>query len=351
VRTRNTRGSERDGAAGRAGQTLSIVDVSSGTGTPFTAPIGASEFDVTLDGSMVADSDLDENGNAQVFVMDADSSNARQLTRGEGRVGGPGWSPDGFDDRIRTGNVRQPPRSSSVASLTEKRPRSPMNHGARSTQVAIAPDVVEVKGELATVAAGGRGVTASRGLSQRDPCLEQGAALRSAICQYCFGAEAAPRSRIVVAIQPRWLIRLGRPPRADRSARVGGVSAPPGSHPGGDGPRGRVRPQVRRPACRRGGERDPPHVGHRTDSSRNASFRAVLGYHRTPPCSVGVRRAFSCAAICDQASAPKPDDPLTDLLGHRPPTSHTPIVILRLEAVGGAFPPPPTGRHRASCII
>jgi Tol biopolymer transport system component len=47
---------------------------------------------------MVTYSDLDENGNAQVFVMAADGSNARQLTHGEGGVGdygGPDWSPDG----------------------------------------------------------------------------------------------------------------------------------------------------------------------------------------------------------------------------------------------------------------
>jgi Tol biopolymer transport system component len=86
-------------------QTLSIVDVGSGTATAFTAPAGASDFDFTLDGSMVAYTDLDENENAQVFVMDADGSNARQLTHGEGdvRVDAPGfggpfgsvdWSPD-----------------------------------------------------------------------------------------------------------------------------------------------------------------------------------------------------------------------------------------------------------------
>jgi len=86
-------------------QTLSIIDVGSGTATAFTAPPGASDsklrgtwFDFTLDGSMVAYSDLDENGNAQVFVMDADGSNVRQLTQGEGGVGDYGgfdWSPDG----------------------------------------------------------------------------------------------------------------------------------------------------------------------------------------------------------------------------------------------------------------
>jgi len=91
-----------------AEQTLSIIDVGSGTATPFTAPAGASDFDFTLDGSMVAYVDVDANGNDQVFVMDADGSNARQLTRGEGDIrveealpgtgtsgGRLDWSPDG----------------------------------------------------------------------------------------------------------------------------------------------------------------------------------------------------------------------------------------------------------------
>ena len=81
-----------------AEQTQSIIDVGSGAATTFMAPPGASDFDFTLDGSMVAYSDLDENGNAQVFVMDADGSNVRQLTQGEGGVGDYGgfdWSPDG----------------------------------------------------------------------------------------------------------------------------------------------------------------------------------------------------------------------------------------------------------------
>ena len=84
-----------------AEQTLSIIDVGSGTATPFTAPAGASDFDFTLDGSMVAYADVDANGNDQVFMMDADGSNARQLTRGDwdiptGTSGGYlDWSPDG----------------------------------------------------------------------------------------------------------------------------------------------------------------------------------------------------------------------------------------------------------------
>jgi Tol biopolymer transport system component len=77
-----------------AEQTLSIVDVGTGTATDFTVPAGASGFDFTLDGSMVTYADLDENGSTQVFVADADGSNARQLTHGEGGARGPRWSPD-----------------------------------------------------------------------------------------------------------------------------------------------------------------------------------------------------------------------------------------------------------------
>ncbi|HEX6399163.1 MAG TPA: hypothetical protein VF108_01665 [Actinomycetota bacterium] len=80
-------------------QSLSVVDVRSGAETTLTVPSSASEFDVSLDGSMVAYIDLDENGNAQVFVMNVDGSNVRQLTSGEGGVSdadhtGPFWSPD-----------------------------------------------------------------------------------------------------------------------------------------------------------------------------------------------------------------------------------------------------------------
>jgi Tol biopolymer transport system component len=79
---------------GAAEQTLSIVDVVSGTATEFTAPAAASGFDFTLDGSTVTYTDLDENGNTQVFIADADGSNARQLTHGDGGARGPRWSPD-----------------------------------------------------------------------------------------------------------------------------------------------------------------------------------------------------------------------------------------------------------------
>ena len=78
-----------------AEQTLSIVDVGTGTASAFTAPADASGFDFTLDGSMIAYTDLDESGNEQVFVADADGSNARQLTHGEGGAYSPRWSPDG----------------------------------------------------------------------------------------------------------------------------------------------------------------------------------------------------------------------------------------------------------------
>ncbi len=80
-------------------QTLSIVDVGSGTETALTAPLGASRFDVTLDGSMVTYTDVDENGTSQVFVMDAEGSKRQQLTHsalGETVMGSPPqWSPDG----------------------------------------------------------------------------------------------------------------------------------------------------------------------------------------------------------------------------------------------------------------
>ena len=89
-------------------QSLSVVDLRSGAETTtLTVPSSASGFDVSLDGSMAAYTDVDENGNAQVFVMDIGGSNARQLTTGEGgvstSVGLPGvgtagdldWSPDG----------------------------------------------------------------------------------------------------------------------------------------------------------------------------------------------------------------------------------------------------------------
>ena len=78
-----------------AEQTLSIVDVVSGTTTEFTTPSDASGFNFTLDGSMVTYTEPDDNGNTQVFVADADGSNARQLTHGEGGARGPRWSPDG----------------------------------------------------------------------------------------------------------------------------------------------------------------------------------------------------------------------------------------------------------------
>lgn len=81
------------------GQTLSIVNVGSGETTLFTTPEGASWFDVTLDGSMITYIDADADGNDQIFVMDADGANQRQLTHGTLRVEAeatpPQWSPDG----------------------------------------------------------------------------------------------------------------------------------------------------------------------------------------------------------------------------------------------------------------
>jgi Tol biopolymer transport system component len=88
-----------DAESDGAGQTLSIVDVDSGTEKAFTAPLGASGFDVRVDGSMVTYIDVDENGIDQVFVMASDGSNQRQLTHEELGVtimqSPPQWSPDG----------------------------------------------------------------------------------------------------------------------------------------------------------------------------------------------------------------------------------------------------------------
>lgn len=76
-------------------QTLRIVDVGSGAGTPFTVPLGAGDFDFSLDGSMVTYSEPDEDGISQVFLMAADGSNVRQLTHGEADATDPEWSFDG----------------------------------------------------------------------------------------------------------------------------------------------------------------------------------------------------------------------------------------------------------------
>jgi TolB protein len=99
-------------------QSLSVVDVRSGAETTLTVPSTASGFDVSLDGSMAAYTDVDENGNAQVFVMDIGGSNARQVTTGEGgvstSVGLPGVRRLGLvtrrlDDRVPTGYIGRPP--------------------------------------------------------------------------------------------------------------------------------------------------------------------------------------------------------------------------------------------------
>ena len=88
------------GVPTETGQTLSVVDVGSGAETAFAAPVGAEPgFDFTLDGSLVTYTHVDENGNDQIFVMDADGSNQRQLTHdplGVTLMGTPPqWSPDG----------------------------------------------------------------------------------------------------------------------------------------------------------------------------------------------------------------------------------------------------------------
>lgn len=89
------KGSDQPQPPEAAEQTLSIVDVGTGTASAFTAPADASGFEFTVDGSMVTYGGQDDNGSTQLFVADADGSNARQLTHGEGGARGPRWSPDG----------------------------------------------------------------------------------------------------------------------------------------------------------------------------------------------------------------------------------------------------------------
>lgn len=76
-------------------QTLSIIDVRSGEEAAFTAPAGASGFAFTFDGAAVAFSNTDANGTDQIFVMDADGSNVRQITFGSRGARHPLWAPDG----------------------------------------------------------------------------------------------------------------------------------------------------------------------------------------------------------------------------------------------------------------
>ena len=106
ARTDDEQGAPPPSARASTGTTLeprllSIVDVRSGSETEFTTPRGALGFDVTLDGSMITYTDLDENGSYQVFVMDADGSNTRQLTHGTRELhlmgSPPQWSPDGSE--------------------------------------------------------------------------------------------------------------------------------------------------------------------------------------------------------------------------------------------------------------
>jgi TolB protein len=81
---------------------MSVVDLGSGAVTPLVTPPGASGFDFTSDGSVLAYIALDGSGHHQVFVMDADGSNRRQLTHGtlgaEVTETPAQWSPD--DSRL-----------------------------------------------------------------------------------------------------------------------------------------------------------------------------------------------------------------------------------------------------------
>jgi len=162
---------------------------------------------------------------------------------------------------------------------------------------------------------------------------------------------SSTRSRIVVATQFSWFIQLERPHRADRSARVGDVAAAPGSPPGGDGHRGRVCASGPG-ACRRGGERTPTcRAPNGVVAERQLSCRARVPPHATLPGRGAPGVQLRGDLRPGEALSPQPDDPLTDPLGHRPPTSHTPIVVLRLEAVaGGLSASPNRGTTCITCI-
>jgi Tol biopolymer transport system component len=74
---------------------LYVVDTVSGATTPFTIPLPlGSHPDYSPDGSQIAYTALDEQGQKQVFVMDADGSNSHQVTRGAPAFVSD-WSPDG----------------------------------------------------------------------------------------------------------------------------------------------------------------------------------------------------------------------------------------------------------------
>jgi hypothetical protein len=175
-----------------------------------------------------------------------------------------------------------------------------------------------------------------------------------------MGAEAAPRSRIVVTTQPRWLIQLEGPP-AEPIARPGlGTCRRLRAHPQvGDGRRGRVRPQVARPVLAEGVASGPPHVGQWTGV---VAERQLPCPARVPPHATLPGRGAPCVQLSGalvtggdlrpgEASPPKPDDPLTDLLGYRPPKSHTPIVLLRLETGRPIIPAHPSGRHLVVMVV
>ena len=99
LRSDDQRAEAADVASDEAEQALSIVGVGSGTEKVAHGSAPCLGFYVTLDGSEITYTDFDENGNDQVFVMDADGSHQRQLTDHPHVVQvaqtPPQWSPDG----------------------------------------------------------------------------------------------------------------------------------------------------------------------------------------------------------------------------------------------------------------
>jgi Tol biopolymer transport system component len=74
-----------------------VVDVTTGARSPFPVPTtpGSQDLSYSPDATQIAYSAPGEGEFRQIFVMDADGSNRRQLTSLDGNAGEPAWSPDG----------------------------------------------------------------------------------------------------------------------------------------------------------------------------------------------------------------------------------------------------------------